>query len=651
VKISALRIENFRSYSDETIVISRYTCLVGPNGSGKSTIIAALDLFFHGPASMPDGKIGREDFFNRQTSDPIRITVTFDDLTAAEAAGLSAYVRQGTLIVTAESTYNSSDNSAPVRVYGRRLGIEAFRRYFDADKRGAPAAELRAIYAEIRAGFGELADLRVKAQMEETLISYEASAAGAPQCVEIPSEDHFYGIGGTGRLGEFLGWVVVPAVRDASAESVASRNSSLGTLISLATGRADLLAEIEQLRLESIENYTKVVERGNLMLEDLGRSLHRRLTEWTHPDVTLELYWQVDHNRPVTMQEPVAAVKAGEGGFSSTIGRMGHGFQRSYLVALLQEVADARDRVRNAQEPAPTRSPRTLILAIEEPELYQHPPQAWYLAEVLRNLGSAGTGQVIVATHSPVFVSGSDFDGLRLVSRSPGGSHVRWATPDNIRHRIVQAGARGGPNELATLARIHESLQPGTAEMFFARVPVIVEGIEDVAYLTTYMHKLGLWSDFRRLGCHFVQAHGKSSITRVLAIALEFGLCPYVVFDADTNCQPAHRPANEHDNRVLMSMLGMTCDPMPTDDVHTDRATIWATNITLVVRTDLGPHYDTHVEPARREYGHDADLEKKALFIAAWLGAAFDAGHRSERLATVCEGIVEYAGGARASRP
>ena len=39
MKIESVRIENFRSYKDETIVLDDYTCFVGPNGSGKLPVL------------------------------------------------------------------------------------------------------------------------------------------------------------------------------------------------------------------------------------------------------------------------------------------------------------------------------------------------------------------------------------------------------------------------------------------------------------------------------------------------------------------------------------------------------------------------------------------------------------------------------------
>lgn len=59
--------------------------------------------------------------------------------------------------------------------------------------------------------------------------------------------------------------------------------------------------------------------------------------------------------------------------------------------------------------------------------------------------------------------------------------------------------------------------------MFFAGAPVLVEGLEDVSYITTELHLSGQWSEFRRLGCHLIPVNGKDKLIQPLAIALELG--------------------------------------------------------------------------------------------------------------------------------
>ncbi|MFV3517231.1 ATP-dependent nuclease, partial [Mycobacterium tuberculosis] len=97
---------------------------------------------------------------------------------------------------------------------------------------------------------------------------------------------------------------------------------------------------------------------------------------------------------------------AGDGQFEGNIARFGHGLQRSYLIALLHGLASEDD---SAQP--------TLILGCEEPELYQHPPQARHLASVLESLSDKNS-QVIITTHSPLFVDGKGFESVRLIRRN-----------------------------------------------------------------------------------------------------------------------------------------------------------------------------------------------------------------------------------------
>lgn len=117
MRIKKLRVENFRSFSDQEIELNRYTCFVGSNGAGKSTVLRALNVFFkeQDSSATDTSKLCDEDFFGRQTDKPIRITVTFDDLTDEAKSELSDYVRQDELVVTAEAQFDPQTGIAQVR--------------------------------------------------------------------------------------------------------------------------------------------------------------------------------------------------------------------------------------------------------------------------------------------------------------------------------------------------------------------------------------------------------------------------------------------------------------------------------------------------------------------------------------------------------
>ena len=639
MKVQSIRIERFRSFADETIRLDGYTCLVGVNGSGKSTVLAALNVLFQDQSGGFDvTKLTEEDYFERDTSSPVRITVTFGSLSPDAETELSAYVRNGQLVVTAEAVFDGALGCGPVRHYGQRLGMPQFRAWFEAEKRGELVARLKEIFAQLAVEFTGIGLATTKEAMRQALQAYES--AHQDECSLIPSEDSFYGINSTGKLASFAQWIFVPAVKDAQDECLEAKNTALAKLIARVVGRGALNEEVERLRAEASARYGELLARNEAGLRELGDRLQHRLEEWAHADARLGLSWQNDPKKSVVMQTPVAGIKAGEGEFVGSLSRMGHGLQRSYLLALLQELADPGG-------PAA----KTMILGVEEPELYQHPPQARHLADVLESLG-ADTDQVIVTTHSPFFVRGVSFEDVGLVRARahPAGSCVRRLDLNVVAARIREVredDVDHGPSGI--IAKIHQSLQPGVAEMLFARVPVLVEGLEDEAYLTTQLHLLGRWQEFRRLGCHIVPVHGKGELVRPLAIAAELQIPAFVVFDADGDqLVESRRVKHEKDNKAILRLVGATVEPFPADIAWGDNYVVWPSTLAKAVEAELGAPWQRHMDIVRRrDFGDEPDLEKNALFISSVLKEAFAEGDRSAVLGHLCDSILRYASAAR----
>lgn len=636
MRIKSVRIENFRSFSDQTIHLNRYTCLVGANGAGKSNVLTAVNAFFRQPStSVPDpSRLVHEDYFLRRTSNPARITVTFQDLGQQAEEALKDYARRGELAVTAEARYEEGAGYGAVRYYGQRSGMDELREYFEADKDGAKAPQLTAIFERLRQRFPDIRTARSKEDRAAALREYEASRPEG--CVLIPSEDNFYGVNGTGKLAPFVQWVYVPAVKDASEEGQESRNTALGRLIARAVRtRTAFDAELNTLRSETLTRYQELLERNREGLAALAKALQGRLESWAHPNVRFDMEWLSDPVKAVVVQQPVAGIKTGERDFLGSLERMGHGLQRSYLLALLQELA-------NSDTPeAPT-----LVLGCEEPELYQHPPQARHLAEVLTTL-SEGNNQVLVTTHSPLFVSGDGFEDARIVrnDRATLGSSVKAVSFAKLCERVREVLGEDVHRPLqGRIAKIHQALQPGISELFFARVPILVEGLEDVAYLTTQLQLSGRWPEFRRLGCHFVPTHGKDKLILPVAIATELGLPIFVVFDADGDTtKQDNRARHEKDNRALFSLLGSPEPPFPAAHVWAESHVVWQSSLTQAVREELGASYEPITEAARLRYAHEPALEKNAMFIADWLSDAYDAGVSAACLDQVCDTILAFA--------
>jgi putative ATP-dependent endonuclease of the OLD family len=453
--------------------------------------------------------------------------------------------------------------------------------------------------------------------------------------VLLPSEDQFYGFSkGANRLARYLQWVFVPAVKDATTEQLEARNTALGKLLAR-TVRAKTNFEdaVQSLRTGMQEQYQALLDKNQHVLRDLSESLKSRLTEWAHPEATVKLEWRQDPEKSVRVEEPFARIIAGEGDFEGELARFGHGLQRSYLLALLQELASSDD----------VKAPR-LILGCEEPELYQHPPQARHLAAVLQKL-SKGNSQIIVSTHSPLFVSGEGFEDVRMVRKDAINkrSNVMHMAYTDIAEAISAATGELPIKRSGVMAKIHQALQPLLNEMFFATRLVLVEGLEDAAYIATYLNLLGKWEDYRRIGCHVVPANGKRELLRPLVIAKDMGIPTFIVFDSDSDNQNhEQRSQHERDNKALLALVGKSGEsPMPTATLWGPGFVMWRSDIGAVVREEIGTaEWQTYRAEADKQYGHAGNLRKNILHIGASLAQAWDAGKRSPSLERLCGEIL-----------
>jgi len=584
MKLTELEIENFRSFEKETIRFGDYTCFVGPNGSGKSTVLMALNVFFReNDATVTNVcTLSEEDFHHKDTSKPVRITATFEDLSEAAQEEFKDYYRQEKLVITAEAQWDFQSNSAPVKQNGSRFVMEDFADFFHTERNRGKVAELREIYARIRNGYPDLPAATTKQAMIDALRNYEESHPDS--CTLIPEPNEFYGFTkGAYHLENHIQWVYVPAVKDASTEQEEGSKTALGQLLARTVRtKLDFSQALEELKEKAEETYTRILEQQAGALKGLGLSMEKRLQEYIDARAHLDIRWHYDSKSSISIRDPVARAFIGDGDFIGEIARAGHGLQRGFLVTILHEL------VANEGAGGPK-----LLLGFEEPELYQHPPQARHLADVLERLaGPKGNSQVLVTTHSPYFVSTKGFENVRMVRKQRNGrvAKVHSATFQQLEERLSESlgDKPGSPNSL--MARVAQIMQPSQNELFFTSFGVLVEGQEDVAFISTHLGLSEQLSEFRRLGCHFIAAGGKTNLSRLVVIAQQLAIPHFVVFDADGDEKnQKERKKHEKDNRCLMNLCGMKgAEPFPQDIVWGPDITIWPMNIQKSICENLG---------------------------------------------------------------
>ena len=637
MKIKSVLIQNFRSCKHLCVDFSDYACLIGPNGSGKSTVLQALNVFFREESTtgLSYSILEAEDFHLGITSEPVVITVVFGELSEEAQADFADYYRGGQLVVKAIAKFDATTKRAIVEQKGVRLGMADFQPYFAAVKRKPGNEELQAIYDGLQSRF-PLPAARTAPAREKALHEYEA--ANRELCTLIDSEDQFYGFSkGKDKLEKHVQWVYVPAVKEASQEQTENKNTAVGKLLQRTVRqKVDFSSRITQIRDAAQSDYDQLLSENQHILTDLSSSLRDRLQQWAHPNANLSLQWQQDADKSVKIDPPLGRVIAGESDFTGNIARLGHGLQRSLILALLQELATLAGDGKGGP---------TLILGCEEPEIYQHPLQARHLSEVLRELAAQGA-QVLVTSHSPYFVEAESFEDIRVFRKKDDGqgTTVHAATLRAVSEKIAECRADPLDRPMGTLIKIHHALNVGINEMFFCERLILVESAEDRAYIATQIHLLDLWREFRRLGCAIIPAGRKSELLRPYLIARSLSIPAFLVFDADGHAKERQLDQHRVDNQSLLIALGYPEAPcFPEKHFFGECHAMWKEEIGNAVAADIGEKWNDCRDYADIRYGQAKGQRKYELNIAASLERAWNQGLQSESLKILCSNILTFA--------
>lgn len=401
MRIKSIGIKNFRSIRELEMDIGDYSSIIGQNGAGKSNVLRALNCFF---GNEKLNTFDASNWFNKQTETPIEIKITFAELTDKEQKEFKHYLRSCELTISLDITFQGA-----AIYYGFRLVLEEFKRYFKAEKGKVGAPQLRKIYQELRVQYPCLEEVTTLEDMKRALRDYE-EGRDKKEKVEIRSDDIFYGgrAGNIAKLEQFISWVYVPAVSDATEEVESNKKSTLTQLLSHLVSDEKVVEQLQELEGENRTKIQKIIDGDRKDLESLSQVLSDQMHAWAHEGVSVDLSRQV---KDAGIPTPPIVSHITEGMFQGEIGSFGNGLHRSYLFALLNALASATSEQQSDHE-------KTLIFAIEEPELYQHPYQIRKLASVLRDLVGSSGFQTLFTTHSPLMLLPKEPETIKRLTKT-----------------------------------------------------------------------------------------------------------------------------------------------------------------------------------------------------------------------------------------
>lgn len=618
MRLVRIEFTNFRCFRSEVIEFGDYTSLVGPNNCGKSTVLRALIAFFGG--STKSSAITDADFY--VGADPVAqlsIKFHFADVAGAAADELSHYVRNGR--VTFEIVADRDvDGAVTSRCRGIRYGLLILAPFFAMAK----AADRKPIYENLRNQFPEIPEWKNLTQAEAALREFEL--ARVDQHVAIESDENAYGIAGpVPKLRKYLEWIYIPAVKDASTEATEQRDSAFSKLILFAVrSKFNFTEQINAIKSNAANALQDLMNGAADVLKEVGAEIDREFKNLTTTPVEIAIDWKKVEG--IVVQEPGINSVFKDGMVWGSPETFGHGLQRTYLMALLALAAKAQNNNDDFR----------LLLGVEEPELYQHPPQARFLAAALADL-SLGKSQVIVTTHSPHFVTGRTFESIRTLRKQGNATKVHSWSIDEQRHYCAVRKGAGPIGATAALSGMDRSLQPSIAEMFFAGKVVLVEGAEDMAILESYLKKINKFSEFLRHGGHIIPVGGKTKMHNLIALARGFSIDIFCVCDFDLN-----QPPNKQANGDIIRYAADAKDIIPQPVVAEFSGAYfygWHSTIQHSLKAEI-EEWSATMSAIADQWGWTLDrMEKDPMLLAETVSRVFEARGEIPPLKRVCDRI------------
>lgn len=602
MKIQSVRIKNFRALRDVSIPFDAVTTFIGPNGAGKSTVLRALDWFFNGKP----GSLTESDCSFGATDQEIEVQVTFGDLSEKDREALGKYAPKDV------TTFTAWKRRSPDGAEILSANAKGFP-HFNAIKAASTATDKRRLYSDLRlaAPSLDLPAATTVAMIESAMTTWEAAHPHLLEDAPETLQTNFFGFNSGGKMSGLFDFVLITADLRASEESIDGKSSIIGRILERSIDRTAADEEIARVVDESRVQQQRIYqEKFAEPLADITAKLNQVVTSYAPGRALRVSPAAFEIKAPRTTFE----VSVRDGETETVVERQGHGFQRTILISALQLLAQSGAAATGG----------VICLAIEEPELFQHPIQAKAFAKVLRDLAEDTEKriQVTYATHSPYFLEARHFDQVRRLTRSSDGPpevSVHYATVDNVKARL-----EGVVSADVVDRRLDHNVAEQLAIALFANRVLLVEGPTEVSVF----YGIGDRSTPGALeaeGISITSVGGKGSITLAHAILSSIGVPVYALFDADAGFEgrasgkslekiAGEKNGHVSENRKLLRYFGRQEEDFPQEGAF-DGVAIFGDHLETFLSNNW-PEWAVACADVEREAGISLDKNQLAYRTA-----------------------------------
>ncbi|MBB6772997.1 AAA family ATPase, partial [Escherichia coli] len=496
----------------------------------------------------------------------IEVQVTFSNLTERDREALGKYAPQGAATFTAWRL-RAPDGSERLSANAKSFP------YFNDIKAANGATAKKDLYNALREAHPEfnLPVAKTGLAVEEAMTAWEASHTELLHEALESLQTNFFGFNSVGKMSGLFDYVLVTADLRASEESLDGKASIIGRILERSIDRTAADEEIAKIVEESRVQQQKVYkEKFETQLADMTAQLNAVVTTYSPGRAVTVTPANIELKAPKTTFE----VSVLDGTTETAVERQGHGFQRTILISALQLLAQS----------GAASTEGVICLAIEEPELFQHPIQAQAFAKVLRELAEDADKriQITYATHSPYFLEARHFNQIRRLTRTSDANpvvSVHFATIEDVKDKL-----KGIVNAEVVDRRLGHNVADQLSIALFAQRAFLVEGTTELSVFYGIGDRKSHGS-LEAAGISIVPVGSKTSIPLAHAILSTIGVPVFALFDADAGFEArakaknkmqgaidAERNNHAMENRSLLRYFGMPEEDFPAATVTNDIA-------------------------------------------------------------------------------
>jgi putative ATP-dependent endonuclease of OLD family len=428
MRISRIKIDNFRSIKNLEIDVPQICALIGPNNSGKSNILLAIHRVL-GRDWVSVTSFDEEDVYGRNSELDVLIEVTF------EPPLLYKKFKEADSVEIPTLAFNYTHYKVGEEKGQRRLEQSPLD-----PRRRAPMVLAKA-------------PRRGQQREYQPLYNIPSELRDSIPLVYIGTNrnlrDHL-----PGARYSLLRQLIEDVNRDlhnpAHKVRVKGGEGEEREIPRIDRFRAVLNEAFSLLRTEEFDKLEKSIKQNALLQLGLDPEIDAdKLDFFFAPFDTIDFYKALD-------------LLVREGDFTISATQLGEGIQNALVLSILQAFEERRKK--------------GAILLIEEPEMFLHPQMQRSLYKTLRKIGE--TNQIIYTTHSPHFVTVPDYHEVLLIRKTLDSGTS--ATPSPL------------PTDARRREKLIKELDPERNELFFATRLLLVEGDTEKLAFPEHSKRMGV---------------------------------------------------------------------------------------------------------------------------------------------------------------